>query len=57
MSDKREEFLVELYMGISTMVNSNFSMIPFLEWRTRMQHVSTDNIRQQVLELRKITKI
>lgn len=55
MVDSREEFLIELYTGISVLLNSDFTQIPYTDFRARMQNVSTDEIRKQVLELRKIT--
>ena len=56
MADSREEFLVELYMGINVILNKGYTQIPYDEFKARMQTTSTDEIRKQVLELRKIVK-
>lgn len=56
MADSREEFLVELYTGINVVLSDDFAQIPYDEFKARMQTTSTDEIRKQVLELRKIVK-
>ena len=56
MADSREEFLVELYTGINVVLSDDFTQIPYAEFKARMQTTSTDEIRKQVLELRKIVK-
>ena len=56
MADNREEFLVELYIGINVVLSDDFTQIPYDEFKARMQTTSTDEIRKQVLELRKIVK-
>lgn len=56
MADNREEFLVELYVGINLVLSDDFTQIPYDEFKARMQATSTDEIRKQVLELRKIVK-
>lgn len=55
--DSREDFIVELYNGLVQIMSTEMNPITFLEFRARMQSVSTENIRQQVLELRKILKV
>lgn len=52
--DNREEFLCELYTGINVVLNSSFTQIPYDEFKVRMQSVSTDDLRKEVLELRKV---
>lgn len=52
----RDKFLVELYTGLGVIINEQYTQIPYLEFRTRMQQTSTDDLRKQVLELRKIIK-
>ena len=56
MADSREEFLVELYTGITVVLSDDFTQVPYDEFIARMQTTSTDEIRKQVLELRKIVK-
>ena len=56
MADSREEFLVELYTGINVVLSDDFTQVPYDEFKARMQTTSTDEIRKQVLELRKIVK-
>lgn len=50
----REEFLTELYMGINVMINDSVAVQPYEEFKTRMKDVPTEELRLQVLELRKI---
>ena len=54
MADSREEFLVELYTGINVVLNKGITQVPYDEFKARMQTISTNEIRKQVLELRKI---
>lgn len=56
MADNREEFLTELYAGINVILNKDFTQVPFREFKTRMQKVTTESLRQQVLLLRKLIK-
>lgn len=56
MADSREEFLVELYTGINVVLSKSFTQVPYDEFKARMQDTSTDEIRKQVLELRKMIK-
>ena len=56
MGDSRDEFLVELYTGINVVLNDGVTSVPYDEFKTRMQNTSTDEIRKQVLELRKLIK-
>ena len=56
MADSREEFLAELYMGINVVLNKGHTQVPYDEFKARMQTTSTDEIRKQVLELRKLIK-
>ena len=56
MADSREEFLVELYTGINVILSKEFTQVPFDEFKARMQTTSTDEIRKEVLELRKLIK-
>lgn len=56
MVDSREEFLVELYAGINIVLSKDFTQVPYDEFKARMQSTSTDEIRKQVLELRKMIK-
>ena len=56
MADNREEFLAELYTGINVVLNKEHTQVPYDEFKARMQTTSTDEIRKQVLELRKIVK-
>ena len=54
MADKREEFLVELYTGINVILAKEFTQVSYDEFKARMQDVSTDELRKEVLALRKI---
>jgi len=54
MADSRDEFLVELYTGINVVLNKGYTQVPYDEFKVRMQDTSTDEIRKQVLELRKM---
>lgn len=54
--DNREEFLVELYTGINVILSKGISQVPFDEFKTRMQSTSTDELRKEVIELRKMIK-
>ena len=56
MADNREEFLIELYTGINLVLSNEVTQVPYDEFKARMQTTSTDEIRKQVLELRKIVK-
>ena len=56
MADSREEFLVELYTGINVVLSDDFTQIPYDEFKARMQTISTEEVRKQVLELRKLIK-
>jgi len=56
MADSREEFLVELYTGINLVLNDSCTQVPYDEFKARMQATSTDEIRKEVLELRKVLK-
>ena len=55
--DSREDFIVELYNGLVQIMSTEMNPVTYLEFRARMQNVSTENIRKQVLELRKILKV
>ena len=54
MADNREEFLVELYTGINVILAKEFTQVSYDEFKARMQDVSTDELRKEVLALRKI---
>ena len=56
MADSREEFLVELYTGINVVLSDDFTQVPYAEFKARMQTTSTEEVRKQVLELRKLIK-
>lgn len=56
MADSREEFLVELYTGINIVLNNSFTQVPYDEFKVRMQDTSTEELRKEVLELRKMIK-
>ena len=56
MADSREEFLVELYTGINIVLNNSFTQVPYDEFKVRMQGTNTDELRKEVLELRKMIK-
>lgn len=55
--DSRDDFIVELYNGLVQIMSAEMNPVTYLEFRARMQSVSTENIRKQVLELRKILKV
>ena len=50
----RDEFLTELYFGIGQLRANGLPMIPFDDFKTIHQHDTSDEIRKQVLEIRKI---
>ena len=54
MADNREEFLVELYTGINVILAKEFTQVSYDEFKARMQDVSTEELRKEVLALRKI---
>lgn len=54
MVDNREEFLRELYTGIGVIINKTIVQVTFDEFKARMQSVKTEDLRKEVLELRKI---
>ena len=56
MADSREEFLIELYTGINLVLSNEVTQVPYDEFKARMQTTSTEEVRKQVLELRKLIK-
>ena len=56
MADSREEFLVELYTGMNLVLSNEVTQVPYDEFKARMQTISTEEVRKQVLELRKLIK-
>ena len=54
MVDNREEFLRELYAGIGIIINKTIVQVTFDEFKARMQSVKTEDLRKEVLELRKV---
>ena len=54
MVDNREEFLRELYAGIGIIINKTIVQVTFDEFKARMQSVNTEDLRKEVLELRKV---
>ena len=54
MVDNREEFLRESYAGIGIIINKTIVQVTFDEFKARMQSVKTEDLRKEVLELRKV---
>ena len=58
----REEYLSRVpewyrsFEKFDVVLSDDFTQIPYDEFKARMQTTSTDEIRKQVLELRKIVK-